>query len=99
MKTFATMLLASAFTGGLLLPAGAQIDPAPQPVRPGFYSGQVTAATHCVDIDGNVRLKTPATTGLGSSSRGNAVDSPGSAASSSGAIGGADIAAQNLPRC
>lgn len=96
MKMLRTILLASAFAAGTMFPASAQINPAPQPGSPGA-TGPISAATHCIDSMGNVRLKTgSATTGSGT---GPVVQSPGSAGSSSGAIGGANTAAQNLPKC
>jgi hypothetical protein len=101
MKSLKTVLFASAILAGGMLAAGAQTT---------SPSAGVSAATHCKDAQGNVKLKTAnstelpgtptkpgATTGSGSSSSGM---SGGTSGSTSGSMSGSSSsAAATLPPC
>ena len=100
MKSLKTVLFASAILAGGMLAAGAQTT---------SPSAGVSAATHCKDAQGNVKLKTAssnelpgtptkpgATTGSGASGSGM---SGGTAGSTSGSMSGSTSAAATLPPC
>lgn len=101
MKPIKSVLFASAFLAGGMLAAAAQTSTTPS----AGASGSISAATHCKDAQGNVKLKSAASGGMtGSPSTSGSASGSGSAASgmsggtASGTSGSAAVAA-NLPPC
>jgi hypothetical protein len=96
MKLLKTVLFASAILAGGMLAAGAQT------VSP---SAGVSAATHCKDAQGNVKLKTASSTEMpGTSSKSGSTTGSGSTSSgmNSGAAGttsGSAAVVATLPPC
>jgi len=101
MTPFKTVLVASAILAAGMLPAAAQT------ASPG---AGVSAATHCKDAQGNIKLKTassmpgtPAVSGDakggGSATSGGTTGSGSMSGSASGSTSGSSAAAANLSPC
>lgn len=85
MKKIKTLLLVSTFIAGGAIAAFAQST-----ATPGSSStGSVSAATHCKDSSGNVKMKSAMSGTSGSSSTGTSASSGSSGSSGSAPAGGA----------
>lgn len=96
MTPFKTVLVASAMLAGGMLPAAAQTT---------SPSAGVSAATHCKDAQGNVKLKTASSTDMkGTSSQSGSTTGSGSTSSgmnngAAGTTSGSAAVVATLPPC
>ena len=96
MKPIKTVLFASAILAGGMLAAGAQTA---------SPSAGISAATHCKDAQGNVKLKTAGSTDMPGTSRqsgsttGSGSTSPGMSNGTAGTTSGSAAVVATLPPC